>query len=110
MKPDFIQNLEKGNKYFSYVKLSETNIFFPKNLKEKNYIPVYSERYLNLNKSPEIEFYILKTAQGFFICFNKLENDSWDITIYFEEAQESELKFFINNFLKTFKNATNNNK
>lgn len=108
-KHDYILNLEKEHKTFSLLKFEEKGIHFPKNLKEKKYSPVQSIRVLSENKKTTIKNYILKSAQGFYICFDKTNHESWDITIYFLEEQENELQFFVNNFLKTFKNATNNN-
>lgn len=111
MKPDFIKNLEHERRFFSFLIFSATNVIFPKKLEEKKYYAVYSERRLDFNKKMILSKYILKSAQGFYLSFDKKEEkDSWVITIYFEEKQESELQFFLNNFLKTFINETTDNK
>lgn len=109
-KPDFILGLEKEKKVFSYVNLPKFHGDFVLTLKEKKYFPVYSERSVDVNGKMSIQRYILKSAQGFFLYFEKIQNqDEWNLTIYFEEDKDSELQFFINNFLKTYKNATTNN-
>lgn len=106
----YIVNLERDGKFFSNLKFTIPDLIIPKNLKDKRYFPVYSERILGPNNKTTLKNYILKSAQGFYLCFDKLENDSSEVTIYFEESQDIELQFFVNNFLKTFKNATTNNK
>ncbi len=109
-KHQYISSLEKDGKIFSHLKFTINNLILPKNLKDKKYIAVYSERILDQNNKTTIKNYTLKSAQGFYLCFDNLENDSTDVTIYFEENQEAELQFFVNNFLKTFKNGTTNDK
>jgi hypothetical protein len=109
-KPEFIQKIEGERKTFSSYVLKDMKITFPKNLQEKKYFPVYSERIHEQDGKTVLLRYILKSAQGFYLCFDKsVENNSYQITIYFEESQDTELQFFIKNFLKTFKNDTTDN-
>ena len=108
-KPEYILKLEKEGKVFSFISLPTTNENIPKKIKDKKYTPVYSERELNNSGLIIIKKYILKSPQGFYIFFDyKISEESWHTTIYFEETQHLELQFFINNFLKIYKNATTN--
>jgi hypothetical protein len=107
-KPAPIVEIEKqSGKFFSSLTLQKTKNDTPKKLKEKKFTPIYSERILNINNKIEIQKYILKSVQGFYLCFERnAEDDFWETNIYFEETQESELQFFINNFIKKIQNAT----
>lgn len=109
-KPEFITKLE-NEKLFSYVDLPNLSGDIPKKLKDKKYVPLYSERTSDNNGKMVINQYIVKSAQGFYLYFERQsDKELWSTTIYFEESKESELQFFVNNFIKTYNDATTDNR
>lgn len=109
-KPDFIKNMENEKKFFSSVELNNFSKDIISKLREKKYTALYSERKMDESGEILIKKYILKSAQGFFLYFEKQTEPDWNLTIYFEESKESELQFFLINFLKTYRNDTINNR
>ena len=109
-KPEIIKMRENGKTFFSYLELPKFTGDIPKKLKEKKYVPLYSERFIDTSGKIKIKKYLVKSAQDFYIYLEKdLNEELWSMSIYFEESQENELQFFINNFNKTFNDATTNN-
>ena len=70
---------------------------------------VYSEREYSKDGN-KINLFISRTPQNFYICGEKImDSEDWNCTIYYLESSYKELLFFLNNFLKNYKNGTTNN-
>lgn len=110
IRPVYIEQIEKNDGIFSSVKLNYYEgkfLDFIKSLKVK---VVYEELEIDLTGEIDYNETILESPQKFYIhIISSGATDVWDTTIYYKPEQFKELKFFINNLNKQYKNATNNN-
>lgn len=106
-KPRFILELEKNKNVFSSLNVGLQPTGFKDFIGKKLEI-VYEETHLNDNFEIGWDNIIYKTAQPFYIYLSFNEN-GWNIVIYYKPNQFNELKLFLIQLLKQFKNATNNN-
>lgn len=108
-KPEYIIGIEDGNP-FSTLEL-EVPDDFPKFLDSRAFTTVYSDSWMEF-KTGEIKVKnkIYLTKQSFYLYLFKSAMDDKSLVIYYREEQLNELKLFIGQLLKTYKNGTINSK
>lgn len=106
-KPEFIKNVEANSEIFSMIVLPSFDESYFEVIQRMNLNVVFEKLKFSDNKYI-YEYQIYETPQKFYLVFEK-DNQVWNTTIYYKPKQFKELKFFINNLYKHFKNATNNN-
>jgi len=106
-KPEYIKRLEDG-KPFSTLEL-EVPEDFPKFLDGRAFTTVFSDSLMEF-KTGEVKVIskIYLTKQSFYLYLFKSEINDKDLVIYYREEQSNELKLFIGQLLKTYKNGTTN--
>ena len=108
-KPEYIMNVE-GGKPFSTLEL-EVPDDFPKFLDGRAFTTVYSDNYMNYGTEEfNTRSKIYLTKQSFYLYLLKGDITDKTLVVYYREEQLNELKIFIKQLLKTFKNGTTNNK
>ena len=113
-KPEYIVKLE--NDFFSSVVCNQMNGDLLKFLSKRKLTKIYELSSLTKDDSVQTEQVIFKSQQGFYLF---VEDDRyWNeennlklrfkLTIYYKIDQENELKLFLPQLLKQFKNDTTN--
>ena len=109
-KPDYIKRLEDGGKPFSTLEL-EVPEDFPKYLDGRAFTIVFSDNHMEFETGEfKVRTKIYLTKQSFYLYLFKSVTDSKNLVIYYQEGQLNELKVFIGQLLKTYKNGTANSK
>jgi len=106
-KPKFIKKIEKNDGVFSSMIIGRQPIEFKDFIGKKLEIS-YEETYLDGKSEVRWKEIIYKTAQSFYIYLS-FNGDGWTIMIYYKPNQFNELKLFLIQLLKQFKNAATNN-
>ena len=108
-KPDYIEKLEDG-KLFSTVEINVPDDF-QKYLESRSMTLVHSENFVNFDDGNFTTLtQIFSTKQPFYLYLLKGSFDDRTLVIYYKEEQINELKVFVKQLLKTYKNGTINNK
>jgi hypothetical protein len=108
-KPEYIEKLEDG-KLFSTLELEVPDDFL-KFLDGRAFTTVYSDNWMEFKTGEfKTKSKIFRTKQSFYLYLFKSAMDDKSLTIYYREEQLNELKLFIGQLLKTYKNGTINNK
>jgi hypothetical protein len=108
-KPDYIENLEDG-KLFSTLEFEVPDDFL-KFLDGRALTTVFSDSWMEFEIGEiKTKSKIYKTKQPFYLYLLKDCVDNKTLVIYYKEEQLNELKLFIKQLLKTYKNGTINNK
>jgi hypothetical protein len=107
-KPEYIIGVENGGKPFSTLEL-EVPEDFPKFLDGRAFTTVFSDSLMEFKTGEvKVRSKIYLTKQSFYLYLFKSEMDDKDLVIYYREEQSNELKLFIGQLLKTYKNGTTN--
>jgi|TARA_B110000503_G_scaffold26447_1_gene41762 hypothetical protein len=108
-KPEYIKGLENG-KPFSTLELGVPDDF-QKFLDGRDLITVFSDSWMEFEIG-EIKTIckIYLTKQFFYLFLLNGNVDNKTLVIYYNEEQLNELKIFIKQLLKTYKNGAINNK
>ena len=106
-KPEYIIGVENGVP-FSTLEL-EVPDDFPKFLDGRAFTTVYSDNWMEF-KTGEVKVIskIYSTKQSFYLYLFKSAMDYKNLAIYYREEKSNELKLFIGQLLKTYKNGTTN--
>lgn len=108
-KPEYIEKLEDG-KLFSSVEINVPDEF-QEFLDGRSLTTVYSDSWVDYETSKfNVRCKIYSTKQSFYLYLFKSDIEGKSLVIYYKEEQLNELKLFIGQLLKTFKNGTINNK
>ncbi len=108
-KPDYIKGLEDG-KPFSTLELDVPDDF-QKFLDGRALTTVFTDGWMDFETGElETRSQIYLTKQSFYLYLFKDSVDKKTLVIYYKEEQLNELKLFIRQLLKTYKNGTVNNK
>jgi hypothetical protein len=108
-KPEYIEKLEDG-KLFSTVEINVPDEF-QKFLDGRSLTTVYTDSWIDYETAKfNTRSKIYSTKQPFYLYLFKSDLDGKTLVIYYKEEQINELKLFISQLLKTFKNGTTNNK
>jgi hypothetical protein len=108
-KPDYIKKLEDG-KLFSTLEFEVPDDFL-KFLDGRALTTVFSDSWMEFGIGEiKTKSKIYKTKQPFYLYLLKDCVDKETLVIYYKEEQLNELKLFIKQLLKTYKNGTINNK
>jgi hypothetical protein len=108
-KPEYIIGIEDG-KPFSTLEL-EVPEDFPKFLDGRAFTTVFTDSWMEFETGEfKTRSKIYLTKQAFYLYLLKGSIDSKTLVIYYKEEQLNELKLFIKQLLKTYKNGTINNK
>jgi hypothetical protein len=108
-KPEYIQRVEEGNPLSTF----ELNVpdDFPKFLDGRAFTTVFSDTWMEFDTGEiKVRSKIYLTKQSFYLYLFKSDIDNKSLVIYYKEEQLNELKLFIGQLLKTYKNGTVNNK
>ena len=109
-KPDYIKGIEDGEKPFSTVELDVPEDF-SKFLDGRALTTVFSDNHMEFETGEfKVRTKIYLTKQSFYLYLFKSVTDSKNLVIYYKEEQLNELKLFIRQLLKTYKNGTTNSK
>jgi hypothetical protein len=110
-KPDYIRRLEdEYGKPYSTLEL-EVPEDFPKYLDGRAFTIVFSDNHMEFETGEfkgRTKIYL--TKQSFYLYLFKSVTDSKNLVIYYQEGQLNELKVFIGQLLKTYKNGAANSK
>lgn len=110
MKDFIIKSLYADGKVFSILSFENFDSSLLKFLETKNLKTVYSENLYDEKIIIKPNFKILQSPQEFYLTIENIgKSELWKLTIYYQETQEKELKFFIKNLFKNYKNATTDN-
>jgi hypothetical protein len=108
-KPDYIKGLEDG-KPFSTLELDVPEDF-SKFLDGRAFTTVFTDGWMDFETSElKTRSQIYLTKQSFYLYLFKDSVDKKTLVIYYKEEQLNELKLFIRQLLKTYKNGTTNSK
>ena len=108
-KPEYIEKLEDG-KLFSTVEINVPDDF-QQFLEGRSLTVVHSENFIDFeNGNFTTLTQIFSTKQSFYLYLLKGSFDDKTLVIYYKEDQINELKVFVKQLLKTYKNGTINNK
>jgi hypothetical protein len=108
-KPDYIKGLEDG-KPFSTLELDVPDDF-SKFLDGRALTTVFTDGWMDFETGElKTRSQIYLTKQSFYLYLFKACVDKKNLVIYYKEEQLNELKLFIRQLLKTYKNGTVNNK
>ena len=106
-KPDYIIKVE-DEKLFSTLELDVPEDF-QKFLDGRAFTTVFSDSWMEFETSEfKTRSKIYLTKQAFYLYLLKDSIDSKTLVIYYKEEQLNELKLFIRQLLKTYKNGTTN--
>jgi hypothetical protein len=106
-KPEYIIGIEDG-KPFSTLEL-EVPDDFQKFLDGRTFTTVYSDNWMEFKTGEfKTRSKIYSTKQSFYLYLFKSVMDDKSLAIYYREEQLNELKLFIGQLLKTYKNGTTN--
>ena len=112
-KPDYIQNLETKDNFFSVMLCHELKGEFLKFLSERKLTRVYVKSSITEAGFIKFEEVIFKSQQDFYLFVEIreiLQSDTISkLTIYYNVEQYNELYLFLSQLLKQYKNATTNN-
>lgn len=103
IKPDYILSLEKEFGIFSIMELEIPDPKFREFIGNKLKI-VYSRTNINDNLLVKWDEIIYKTTQSFYLHL-LCKNENWLIGIYYKAEQFEELKIFVSQLLKNYKNT-----
>jgi hypothetical protein len=113
-KPEYIQNLESKDNFFSVMVCHELKGDFLKFLNEKKLDRVYEKSSINESGIIRFDEVILKSKQNFYLSIEIRVIPQSDtiskLTIYYKVEQYNELYLFLSQLLKQYKNATTNNR
>ena len=108
-KPEYIEKLEDG-KLFSSVELNVPEEF-QSFLDGRSLTTVHTDSWIDYETAKfNTRSKIYSTKQPFYLYLFKNDIQGKTLVIYYKEEQINELKLFIAQLLKTFKNGTTNNK
>lgn len=108
-KPEYIKSLEDG-KPFSTLELDVPDDF-QKFLDGRALTTVFSDSWMEFEIGEvKTRSKIYLTKQSFYLYLLKADVNNKTLVIYYKEEQLNELKIFIKQLLKTYKNGTINNK
>ena len=111
-KPEYIQNLESKEMFFSVMDCHELKGEFLKFLNEKKLTRVYEKSSINYDGFINFEEVIFKSQQNFYLFVKTRVIPQSDtisnLTIYYNVEQYTELYMFLSQLLKQYKNATTN--
>jgi len=105
----YIEDIENKEGILSKMDLPNFGGDLYKFLNDKKMENVHSERTYIQKNNVTIKNIIYKTPQNFYILGKQIDKLVWECSIYFKENSYNELIFFLNTFLKNYKNATTNN-
>jgi hypothetical protein len=112
-KPEYIQNLESKDNFFSVMLCHELKGEFLKFLSERKLTRVYEKSLITEMGYIKFEEVIFKSQQNFYLFVEIreiLQSDTISkLTIYYNVEQYNELYLFLSQLLKQYKNATTNN-
>jgi hypothetical protein len=112
-KPEYIQNLESKDNFFSVMLCHELKGEFLKFLSERKLTRVYEKSLITEMGFIKLEEVIFKSQQNFYLFVEIreiLQSDTISkLTIYYNVEQYNELYLFLSQLLKQYKNATTNN-
>ncbi len=112
-KPEYIQNLESKDNFFSVMLCHELKGEFLKFLSERKLTRVYEKSLITEAGFVKFEEVIFKSQQDFYLFVEIreiLQSDTISkLTIYYNVEQYNELYLFLSQLLKQYKNATTNN-
>jgi hypothetical protein len=112
-KPEYIQNLESKDNFFSIMLCHELRGEFLKFLSERKLTRVYEKSSITEMGLIKFEEVIFKSQQNFYLFVEIreiLQSDTISkLTIYYNVEQYNELYMFLSQLLKQYKNATTNN-
>ena len=113
-KPEYIQNLESKDNFFSVMLCHELKGEFLKFLSERKLTRVYEKSSMTEMGFTKFEEVIFKSQQNFYLCveINDIPQSETIhyLTIYYKPEQYNELFLFLSQLLKQYKNATTNNR
>ena len=109
-KPEYIQNLESKDNFFSVMDCHELKGEFLKFLNERKLDRVYEKSSITQDGYIKYEEVIFKSQQNFYL-FVKIrtipQSDTIsNLTIYYNVEQYTELYMFLSQLLKQYRNAT----
>lgn len=111
-KPEYIQNLESKDNFFSVMTCHRLKGEFLKYLSEKKLTRVYEKSSMNDNGVLTFEEVIFKSQQDFYLFVEirtiPQSETIFNLTIYYKAEQYNELFLFLSQLLKQYKNATAN--
>ena len=109
-KPEYIQNLELKDNFFSVMVCPEFKGDFLKFLNEKKLTRVYEKSSMNESGLVKFDEVIFKSQQNFYLFVEMRVIPQSDtisnLTIYYKVEQYTELYMFLSQLLKQYKNAT----
>jgi hypothetical protein len=112
-KPEYIQNLESKDNFFSVMFCHELKGEFLKFLSERKLTRVYEKSSITEAGYIKSEEVIFKSQQNFYLHVKIRVIPQSDtiskLTIYYNVEQYNELYLFLSQLLKQYKNATTNN-
>lgn len=108
-KPEYIEKLEEG-KLFSTLEINVPDDF-QKYLEGRSLTVVNSDNFMEFETGNFTTLsQIYSTKQGFYLYLLKGDITNRTLVVYYKEEQLNELKVFVRQLLKTYKNGTINNK
>ena len=106
-KPEYIKDIEDG-KPFSTLELDVPDDF-SKFLDGRALTTVFTDGWMDFETGElKTRSQIYLTKQSFYLYLFKSAMDDKNLAIYYREEQLNELKLFIGQLLKTYKNGTTN--
>jgi hypothetical protein len=112
-KPEYIQNLESKDNFFSVMVCYELKGEFLKFLHERKLTRVYEKSSMTEMGFTKFEEVIFKSQQNFYLHVKIRVIPQSDtiskLTIYYNVEQYNELYLFLSQLLKQYKNETTNN-
>jgi len=113
-KPEYIQNLETKDNFFSIMTCHILKGNFLTYLNEKKLTRVYEKSFVREDGTIMFEEVIFKSQQNFYLSLGirtiPQSETIYNLTIYYKPEQYNELYLFLSQLLKQYRNATTNNR